>query len=302
MADGMSGAHQRGFGILNGIESEGWPTLTDPAIDDWSGGLNRHLFWGSRARAPVLSYVNHKFRRDDEPVAVPASTVRLVMAAAVLTDSWITWSDLPGEIGAEFPVWDELIKGKEKAPGWLGRPLSPPRRLAREAPPLPTAAGFPVTGSTRVEVPPVSGPDLTVFATLRTRAGVALVRVGLVDAEGRRHGPHMSWADARPFEASFAFRDVAPGPAALEIEAESDLRVDGLSAHEAPDAIVRSFEGGVVLANPARHAVDFDLDRLFPGARLRRLRGTQDPATNDGRRVGRRFTLPGLDAVFLARE
>ena len=149
-----------------------------------------------------------------------------------------------------------------------------------------------------MQVPLVSGPDLTVFATLRTQAGVALVRVGLVDAAGRRHGPHMSWADAQHFEASFAFRDVAPGPAALEIEAESDLRVDRLSAHEAPDAIVRSFEGGVVLVNPARHAVDFDLDRLFPGARLRRLRGTQDPAVNDGSRVGQRFTLQGLDAAF----
>ena len=63
---------------------------------------------------------------------MPASTVRLVMAAAVLTDSWITWTDLPGEIGAEFPVWDELIKVRRRLragspgpfrrrAGWRGR-------------------------------------------------------------------------------------------------------------------------------------------------------------------------------------
>lgn len=304
MADGMSSAHQRGFGILNGIESEGWPTLTDPAIEDWSGGLNRHLFWASRARAPAFNYINHKFREKDEPVVVPVSTVRLVIAAAALTDSWFTYSDLPGEIGAELPVWDELVKGQEKVPGWLGQPLEPSRRLARETAPLLAAGGIAVDGSARLPLPASRGPDLTVFAALRARAGseAVLVRVGLLDAAGRRHGPYMSWADSRPFEASFAFRDVAAGKAVLEIETEQDLRIEALTAHEAPDAIVRSFEGGVVLANPARHAVDFDLGGLAPGARLRRLRGTQDPAANDGRRVGPRLTLPGLDAAFLARD
>ncbi len=304
MADGMSSAHQRGFGILNGIESEGWPTLTDPAIDDWSGGLNRHLFWASRARAPAFNYINHKFREKDEPVAVPASVVRLVMAAAAITDSWFTCSDFPGAIGAEIPVWDELVKGQEKVAGWLGEPLSPPRRLAREAPLLLAAEGLAVSGSARLPLPSLAGPDLTVFAELRTAARdqAVLVRVGLVDGAGRRHGPWMSWADSSPFEASFAFRDVAPGEAALEIEAEGDLRIEALSAHEAPDAVARLFQGGAVLANPAHHEVTFDLGRLFPGARLRRLRGTQDPAANDGGPVGRLLTLPRLDALFLARQ
>ncbi len=103
----------------------------------------------------------------------------------------------------------------------------------------------------------------------------------------------MSRADGQPFEASFGFRGAAREPGNLSVEA--------LSAHEAPDAIARAFEGGVVLANPARHAVDFDVGILFPGARLRRLPGARDLAADDGAAVPRRLTLPQLDAAFLAR-
>ena len=112
----------------------------------------------------------------------------------------------------------------------------------------------------------------------------------------------MSWADGAPFERVFAFRGITPGPASLEVEPESALRIDALAAHEAPDAIARAFAGGVILANPAGHAVAFDLGRLYPGSRLRRLRGGQDPVVNDGRSVGTVLTVPALDAAFLSRE
>ena len=48
-------------GVLNGIESEGFPNLSDWEMHDWSGGLNRHAFWDANARAPALNYINHKF-------------------------------------------------------------------------------------------------------------------------------------------------------------------------------------------------------------------------------------------------
>ena len=63
LADGMAVTNQRAFRILNGIESEGWPELRDWEARDWSGGLNRHLFWNQNAFTPVFNYMRF-FGRD----------------------------------------------------------------------------------------------------------------------------------------------------------------------------------------------------------------------------------------------
>jgi len=143
LADGMSPRNQRAFGLLNGIESEGWPTLSDWEIRDWSGGLNRHFFWSRNGRAPVFNYVNHKFTGPgDAPGSritpeVPMHVHRLVFAAAVLTDSAICYSFTPPKGPDELVgIWDELRKGTENELGWLGRPLGPAVRLARKQPDL----------------------------------------------------------------------------------------------------------------------------------------------------------------------
>ncbi|NOX55052.1 MAG: hypothetical protein GXP27_11575, partial [Planctomycetes bacterium] len=143
LADGMSLWNQRAFGILNGIESEGWPHLSDWEIRDWSGGLNRHVFWRENGRTPVFNYVNHKFVThgalpgDVRRPPVPFSVHRLVFAAAVMTDSAICYSYAPRpEPGERFGIWDELRMGQENRPGWLGRPLGPPVRMAKRQPDL----------------------------------------------------------------------------------------------------------------------------------------------------------------------
>ena len=46
---------QRAWEILNGIESEGWPNLSDWEFEDWSGGMNRHFFWRKEMPAGPLS-------------------------------------------------------------------------------------------------------------------------------------------------------------------------------------------------------------------------------------------------------
>jgi len=152
LADGMSPRNQRAFRILNGIESEGWPTLSDWAVRDWSGGLNRHWFWARNAHPPGLNYVNHKFvTRGGEPgrtrrPEVPWSIHRLVFAAAVFTDSAICYSFAPpGEEGEVFGIWDELKMGTANQLGWLGKPLGPAVRLAEKQPDLLRGQGKPVT-------------------------------------------------------------------------------------------------------------------------------------------------------------
>ena len=151
LADGMSLGNQRAFGILNGIESEGWPTLSDWEIRDWSGGLNRHWFWTQNAHPPVFNYVNHKFTTaGDTPGSrtvpeVPFKTHRLVFAAAMFTDSAICYSFTPRKATGELVgIWDELRKGTENQLGWLGRPLGPAVRLAEQQPDLLEGRGDPI--------------------------------------------------------------------------------------------------------------------------------------------------------------
>jgi len=140
MADGFTTRNQRALGILNGLESEGWPSHTDPEIRDWSGGMNRHFYWDANAREPKLNYINHKYTQaGDAPgkrirPKVPFSTHRLVFAVAVFTNSAICYSFTPpAEAGEAVGVWDELRMGMENKLGWLGRPLAPAVRVAKES-------------------------------------------------------------------------------------------------------------------------------------------------------------------------
>ncbi|MFQ6098250.1 MAG: hypothetical protein ACE5O2_11050, partial [Armatimonadota bacterium] len=144
LADGHSPNSQRGFGQLNGIESEGWPNLRDYEFRDWSGGLNRHLYWDAFARRPAFGYVNHKYIEGREGVRpkIPFSRHRLALAAAHFVNAAVCYSFAPPRApGGLFPVWDELWKGEERRLGWLGEPRGLARRLAMEAPDVLNGAG-----------------------------------------------------------------------------------------------------------------------------------------------------------------
>ena len=142
MADGHDTCNQRSVTALNGIESEGWPSLLDPKLRDWSGGLNRHGYWQAFAYPGRFSYINHKFHADGGPVDVPFSTTRLVLAAAQFVDGGFTFSYMPPQDGdPPLDVWDELVLGTEKRSRWLGTPLGPARHLGFDTPDILGGAG-----------------------------------------------------------------------------------------------------------------------------------------------------------------
>ncbi|MBI1371019.1 MAG: hypothetical protein GC162_20485 [Planctomycetes bacterium] len=342
LADGQEAGNQRGFGILNGIESEGWPDLRDHDIDDWSGGLNRHFYWAAHARAPAFSYFNHKFtERGDQPgdtkePDTPWRIHRLVFAAAMFTDSAICASFTPPpERGEIYGIWDEFRKGTEHQLGWLGKPLGPPMRLATTQ--ADALAGVDLTnrltaeGATiRVErdgvtlTPiasdkgdaaitlivhdvPCDGPDL--FITM-TAAGASLpgdpptvARLMFATAEQQKY---QSWLGSEPFESTFYFKQL-PGKTVdivFSFEGRAAVTITRLSAYAAPDTIARAYEHGLVIANPAPHPVTIDLAKLRPDEHYRRLRGSpmQDTQTNDGSAVTGPLVLQGKDALFLVRD
>jgi len=240
LADGMSVRNQRAFGILNGIESEGWPHLSDWEIADWSGGLNRHWYWAKHARAPVFNYINHKFTMPGPTPGsrarpdVPFNVHRLVLAAAQFVDAAVCYSTAPpSEPDERFGIWDELHKGVEHEPGWLGKPVGPAVRLALTRPDLLVGQGrampaafverwtgkgvrFTAEGNRlcvsstdsdsdslqfRLRSVPCDGPDLFVSMTMRGEplaghsAGIArLTWVGVPEPESKLVSDDMPYA------------------------------------------------------------------------------------------------------------
>ena len=147
-ADGALGPggvrSQRGWGLINGIESEGWPNLNEWEMNDWSGGLNRHAFWQANARAPAFNYINHKWVEpipgkpgEHKNVEVPFARHRMVFAAAQFTDAMLCCSLLPprGDDGMTG-IWDEFCRGVDNQLGWLGRPEGEAVHLAGTSPNL----------------------------------------------------------------------------------------------------------------------------------------------------------------------
>jgi hypothetical protein len=153
MADGTKSIHQRAFGILNGIESEGWPNGHDIEFEEWSDGVNRMQFWNANAMEPVLGYMNHNYWGGIGSGDIGTNQLRLVIAASTLTGSAYGLFEHPetffgGKIvskrqapfmnGEEIPfmmIYDELVMGKANKPGWLGKPLGETRLLANEVTP-----------------------------------------------------------------------------------------------------------------------------------------------------------------------
>jgi hypothetical protein len=341
-ADGMELRNQRSFGVINGMESEGFPELRDHTMEDWSGGLNRLDFWRLNARKPVFNYINHKYispsgsARPEMHPDIPWGIHRLAFAAAVFTDSAICYSySVEAEAGELAGVWDELWKGREHEPGYLGMPVGPAVHMARQQPDILGATawsrlsggasvrvtregtGVKITNSdgkaqeTRVVLKGVKthGPDLVIalaahgvpMARYPREIGRA-VHVGIAGSAKT----FMSWMNEKDFTSTFYFREIAAPAVDLEIvvEGSEPFSITGLSGYAYPDVMYREFERGAVVANPAGHAYMFPMDRMFGARTFRRLRGsaTQDAKANNGERVGGSLELQAKDALFLVRE
>lgn len=105
--------------MLNGIESEGWPSASDVELQQWSSGLNRHKFWQSFAQQPAISYIKvAKYHVPGKGSIEPEANIRrLVVAAGLLTNSAIVPAYKPN--GLAFHKWPEFRKLKN-----IGKPLS----------------------------------------------------------------------------------------------------------------------------------------------------------------------------------
>jgi hypothetical protein len=367
---------QRSFGHMNGVESEGFPIGQDFGLNQLSRGQNLFNFWKENSPSPSMNYVNFKYReagtgkaRNEfvEPGLSQDQSykkMRLALASATFTDAFFAAHGVT-DVGIWAPpetlwraqntmvrVFDELWRGTDQEPYWLGAPKGPAVSLAEESPDVLGGQGesWPegfvgrfegaglafarrtqapgmvvrdVSPSPRVLVlerimsfalPGIEIPNADLFVSLRLWAEAlegypALigrrVYVAATPSGGGARMTSFTWANGRPFTATFNFRDIGPGTVTLGLRVEGDQPVylERLTAHSAADASYREFENGVVFANASSRPYTFDLGRLFPGASFRRLQGSQnqDPTTNDGRPLGQMLTLRPRDALFAVR-
>ena len=79
--------------------------------------------------------------------------------------------------------------------------------------------------------------------------------------------------------------------------------IKSLKLFAAPDAKIREFENALVITNPGIHDYIFDLEKLTPGKKYRRIKGFeyQDTVTNNGKPVDEQITLK-KDALFLVKN
>ncbi len=160
LADGhVPNESQRGFGHLNGMESEGYPDKYDIGLDHLSRGENMFDYWRQNGASPTFNFANFRYKQKDparwrntfqEPNLSEDKSyekMRLALASSLFTDTAfayggveavppeVTWRDAPGG-ETRVRVFDELWKGTEQVPRWLGQPAGEAVHLAADAPDL----------------------------------------------------------------------------------------------------------------------------------------------------------------------
>ncbi len=132
---------------------------------------------------------------------------------------------------------------------------------------------------------------------------VRIMAEGASESDVTKAVQYMTWVNDKSFTSGFYFRHVNTKQVDLSfsIESPEPVVIESIRAHAHPDAMVRVFQKGLVLANPAHTPYTFDLNSIVPRRSYRRLVATkfQDSVTNNGEPVSGKVTLGERDALFL---
>ena len=164
--------------------------------------------------------------------------------------------------------------------------------------PVPVAKGREYTLRFRVRADSGYARIDPMFAGITTRVAVNLTARGSAPTE------QDVTADERWRTYSLSFVAANDDPQAnlvllLGKEAGS-IWLDSLRLQQGPgDVFARRFERGAVVVNGSTEPATVDLNALFPGMTLRRLRGTQDAKVNTGEAVQGTIRVPARDALIL---
>ena len=273
LADGNELNQQRAFGILNGIESETWPSHWDPEIDTWSSGMNRHLYWNEHSHSPSFSYikVGELPQKKGGSIAPEDNTRRLRVAAALFMDATIAPAYRPQ--GKKLDNWSELTGGKKQFGHWLGKavsdvkylPLSPTanfeKTIINAENQLIKQAGFftlkrdasPYIGYINLTLNEPSDVVVSMSVKSTPKVNFQSERVSymtLVPNEDR-YQENMTWAGEADFTARFYFKNLNTGSNKIYINSDAEtLTITNLKIQLGTEIVYREFEHGLVIANP----------------------------------------------------
>ncbi len=124
------------------------------------------------------------------------------------------------------------------------------------------------------------------------------------DMQFERILENMALIHEEPFDAGFYYREFnSPSSITFNFEGDEPVTISNLAVYAAPDVMVRKFEGGMVIANPSAHEVEVDVNKIWPGEKFRKLKGSLDqaPDVNNGEEVNGKLKLGKLDGIFLVR-
>ena len=310
LADGNEANQQREFSLLNGIESETWPSHWDPNVEQWSSGVNRHLFWQRRSFAPSLNYIKiGKLPDKNGPSTAPSANLRrLRIAGALFTDSVIAPAHRVR--GKGIDKWPELTGGARKYGHWLGKALSDIRYFSSNDPMLINynltkedknityqggdlhfrktenrALKFSLT----FDLDEVSDISLELKAIARSDLISRTSYISITPNNSKIQN-NMTWADEIPFESHFYFKDILKGKNTLTFETDAvDLTLNDIKLVKGAKLIYREFEGGVVIANPATKKQKVTLDKAVVLAPYFDKKQSQ-------------IIVPAKDALFLRKR
>jgi hypothetical protein len=317
LADGNEANQQREFSVLNGIESETWPSHWDPQVEQWSSGINRHLFWKSRSYSPSLNYIKLGKVPNKQGAAQspPENLRRLRMAGSLFTDTVIAPAYRPK--GKGIDNWSELIGDEKNYTTWLGKPLTDIQYLKPEHDDI---VEFDIESK---EMNFNENADLFTFKKINDReinialkfklsnpgditvtAEVSSSSMGKQKAKGRvsyititpigdGEQKNMTWSDAASFNSRFYFKNLKKGQNSLTLASDADLvQLTNLRIQYGVEIPYRIFENGVVIANPSRKQVKVSTSKFSSIQSTLKKRGLK----------AKNLTINAKDAVFLSFE
>ena len=345
----MADLCQQGCGLLNGVESEGFPRSKYYDFVLFSERFNKLRYWQQHSAQPAFSYILGKFEfeagaRDVGPAGkAPMSAVRLQIAASTLCNAAYFVFHKRNRDDENIPVWDELVMGKENKRYWLGQPLSDAVWVAESLPDILAGdwrkhliaekgtlhavdTGLTVQGNdddlvlALRDIPYRDNAlllSLTLHAEHPSKAPVTWPRLVSVSCGQevktwkKQELVLEAYVGQKSYTARFYFSKNKyeikapknPCTVRIAIEGHEPVQIENIAVRNAPNAIYREFEHGLVLANPSDRSHSYDLAVLLPGKKYRRLIALpdQDPAVNTGAPVESVVTVPARDALFLIK-
>jgi len=290
---------------INGVNQEGLANPDDP-WEHVTRTVNNVLSWEKFAQLPVvgLAFQQHM---DREETMLRVQLQRLLSGYSVCLGMAADVETGSGSEALDEIKRIELYKGDEAQPHWLGKAVSMSRPAAMTpnllngsnsndkakawdtiVPSLGVKRGTLLVEEDELVLRPDEGDfagyltldlnfelekksDFVVYMEAISDDDQLLRKILLpqisVDVEHDAARAEITSKDYLPL--SFYVRGASAGTVTVGFRFEhgGDIRFRSLSVHKAADTLACEFENGVVLANPSKEDVSFDLNELFPGRR-----------------------------------